>query len=336
MKLAAQRVASFLRQPDAAVRAVLLFGPDAGLVRERADQVARTVCPDLRDPFRVADLTGAAAAADPARLADEMSSLSLMGGRRVVRLREAADGALAAVENALAAPGDALLVVEAGELPKRSALRKLFDAAPYAAAIACYADTPAAIAEVVRSTLAERRVGVAPEAVEYLVEQLGNDRLVSRSELEKLALYVGEGGRATLEDAMACVGDSAALGLDDIVFAAAEGDAEALERALFRGFAEGENPVRILRAAQNHFQRLQLSAARVAGGESAAEVARSQRPPLPFPLQDRLGKQLRRWTAKRTAFALDTLLDAELAAKRTGAPQELLCRDALFALARQR
>ena len=91
MKLAAARVAAFLRRPDPEIRAVLFYGPDAGLVRERADAVARTVCPDLRDPFRVAELTAAALAADPARLADEAAQISLMGGRRVVRVREAGD-----------------------------------------------------------------------------------------------------------------------------------------------------------------------------------------------------------------------------------------------------
>src|SRR5690242_18090661 len=153
MKVAAGQVDGFLRRPDAQIRAVLLFGPDAGLVRERADLLARSVCPDLKDPFRVAEVTGAAAASDPARLADEMASISLMGGRRVIRLREAMDGAVRAVENALAAPGDALLVAEAGELPGRSALRKLFENGPEAAAIGCYADSPKDLADVIRTSL---------------------------------------------------------------------------------------------------------------------------------------------------------------------------------------
>src|SRR3954453_8756565 len=91
MKLAAARVAAFLRRPDPEIRAILFYGPDAGLVRERADAVARTVCPDLRDPFRIVDLTAAVLAADPARLADETAQISLMDGRRVVRVREAGD-----------------------------------------------------------------------------------------------------------------------------------------------------------------------------------------------------------------------------------------------------
>src|SRR5262249_48069801 len=91
MKLPPARVAAFMQPPDREALAVLLFGPDAGLVSERADTVARTICPDPRDPFRVADLSAAAVAADPARLADEAAQMSLIGGRRVVRVRDAGD-----------------------------------------------------------------------------------------------------------------------------------------------------------------------------------------------------------------------------------------------------
>src|SRR5260370_6491158 len=129
VKLPAGRVEGFLRRPDPETRAVLLYGPDTGLARERADALARSICPDLRDPFRVADLAASALAGDPARLADEAAQIGLMGGRRVVRVREAG-GALASLfarvlPDAVGAPGggDTPVLVEAGDLPARSALR---------------------------------------------------------------------------------------------------------------------------------------------------------------------------------------------------------------------
>src|SRR6266481_73938 len=121
MKLPAARVAAFLRRPDREIRAVLLYGPDAGLVSERADAVARTVCPDLKDPFRVTDLSGAVLAADPGRLADEAAQMSLIGGRRVVRLRDAVDRLSGLFAGFLdTAPCDAFIVAEAGDLPGSS------------------------------------------------------------------------------------------------------------------------------------------------------------------------------------------------------------------------
>ena len=335
MKLAPPRLAAFLKSPGRDIRAALFYGPDAGLVRERAESVARAICPDLADPFRVAELTGASLGGDPARLADELAAQSLMGGRRVVRVREAGDASAPLVADALAtARGDTLLVIEAGELATRSALRKLFEAGADLAAVACYADSAKDLEGVIRAAFAERRIEATREAIAYLVDNLGSDRMVTRSELEKLMLYAGDGGRVGLEDAAVCVGDSALLSLDDAVMTAADGDPAALERALFRCLSEGESPVTILRAAQRHFQRLHLAAGRIATGASAESAMASLRPPVFFMHQRRFAEQLRRWPLPRAARALELLTDAELDAKRTLLPPDTICRQALLDLAR--
>ncbi|HEY1300979.1 MAG TPA: DNA polymerase III subunit delta, partial [Stellaceae bacterium] len=267
MRLPPARIAGFLQRPDPDIRAVLVYGPDAGLVRERADILARTVCPDLADPFRVAELSGAGLAADPARLADETAQMSLVGGRRVVRVRGAEDAQARLFSSFFAdLPGDALVVVEAGDLPRASALRRAFEETPSAAAIACYADAARDRAAVIRESLAAHRVGASGDALDYLVDRLGGDRLLTRSELEKLALYAGDGGRVELDDAVLLVGDSAALELDDAVMAAAEGDAARLDRVLGRVFQEGASPVAAVRAMLRHLQRLHALAAMVTAG----------------------------------------------------------------------
>ena len=337
VKLPAARIEAFLRRPDPAIRAVLLFGPDIGLVRERADAVARSVTEDLRDPFRVADLPAATLAADPARLFDEAAQISLMGGRRLVRVRDAGDALSALFGRFLAdAPGDALVVAEAGDLPARGSLRRAFDDAPRAVAIGCYPDNARDLAAVIGETLAAHRVSASRDAVEFLVAHLGGDRLLTRGELEKLALYVGDGGRVELDDAWLSIADSAALSFDDAVLAAAEGDAAALDRALARVFQEGESPVAVVRAMLRHLQRLHALAARIVGGDSADSAVRAARPPIFFKQQDSFKRQLRRWSEAALRRQLDALATAEARIKTTGMPGETICREALFALAQAR
>jgi DNA polymerase III subunit delta len=336
VKIAPARLAGFLQRPDPQIRAVLLYGPDAGLVRERADILARTVCADLADPFRVADLNGAALAADPARLADEAAQLSLVGGRRVVRVRAAADG-LARLFTGFFADGrgEALVVAEAAELSSNSALRRTFEGSPRGAAIGCYPDAPRDRAAVIRESLTAHRVSASRDATQYLVDHLGEDRLVTRSELEKLALYVGDGGRVELEDAVLSVGDSAGLELDDAIMAAAEGDAARLERVLDRVFQEGESPVTVVRAMLRHLHRLHAMGASLVAGASVDDLMGAARPPIFFKLQDGFRRQLGLWHEARLRAALDHLSQAEIGMKTTGLPAEPLCREALSAVARQ-
>lgn len=336
MKLPPARVAAFLRRPDPEIRAVLFYGPDAGLVHERAEAIARTVCPDLRDPFRVAELTAAALAADPARLADEAAQIGLMGGRRVIRVREAGDSLAQLCARFLADPvGDSLVVVETGDLPGRSALRRVFDDAPRGAAIGCYPDSARDLALVIRQACAARKIQISRDALDFLVAHLGGDRLLSRAELEKLTLYVGDGGKVELDDARAAIADSAALSLDDALLAAVEGDAAALDRALARVFQEGESPVTVVRALLRHLQRLHVLAIRVAAGAAIDETIRAARPPVFFKEQDSYRRQLQRWSEARLSRALDHAAEAEFRMKLTGLPAETICRAALFAIAQE-
>jgi DNA polymerase-3 subunit delta len=336
VKLAAARVEAFLRRPDPDVRAVLLYGPDAGLVRERAEAVARAICADLRDPFRVAELAAAVLASDPARLADEAAQISLMGGRRVIRLRDASDSLAPLFARFFSdVVGDALVVVEAGDLPGRSALRRVFDDAPAAAAIGCYPDNARDLAAMIRDACAAHRIRISRDASDFLVEHLGGDRLVTRAELEKLTLYAGDEGRIELDDARAVAADSALLSLDDALFAAVEGNAAALDRALARVFQEGGSPVTVIRALLRHLQRLHLLAAQVAAGSSADDVIRGARPPIFFKEQDSWRRQLTRWSEARLRAALDRAAEAEFRMKLTGLPAETICREAMFALAQE-
>src|SRR5258707_6628519 len=208
------------------LRAVLLYGPDGGLAHERAVALVRHVAGSADDPFRVVELTVATLKDDPARLADEVAAQALTGGRRAVWIRDAGDalasGPLADLldDDAPDRGGDTVVVIEAGDLPSRSSLRKLVEGAARAVAVGCYHDEARDVAGVIRDAMAKHGLSVAPDALRYLSEHMGGDRLVTRAELDKLALYMhGAAGERTiaLEDALATVGDSAAIALDDVI-----------------------------------------------------------------------------------------------------------------------
>lgn len=335
MKLQPRAVDGFLRSPDPRIRAVLFYGPDNGLVRDRAMTVGRTVVADLSDPFRVTEMLGRAVADDPARLADEAAAISFTGGRRLIRVREAEDNTAAAFAAFLAdlPPGDSLVVVEAGDLASRSKLRTLFEGADSAAAIPCYVEEEASLGRVIADILHGHGLTADPDALTFLAGNLVGDRMVARGEVEKLALYMGNEKRVRLEDAVACVGDSAALSLDEPIWAAAEGDFPTLDRSLARLFAEGMSPVAVLRTAQRHFQRLQLVAGQVAAGKSPDAAVESLRPPVFFKSKPRLVNQARRWSAPLVRQALERLVDAEADCKRTNMPDQTICARVLFQLA---
>jgi DNA polymerase III subunit delta len=336
VKVGARDFDSFVRKSPPDILAVLLYGPDTGLVRERGDKLVASVAGSLDDPFRVSNVPLSSLRDEPSRLRDEAEALSFGGGRRAVRLRDAADGAADAVELLLSsAAGAGIAVLEAGDLGPRSALRRLFEAAKNAAAIPCYRDEGADLQKFIAETL--KAAGLQPDrdALAYLTDCLGGDRSLTRRELEKLVAYMGPAADKSarpisLADAEACVGDSSEASMDDLIFAAGDGKLAELETMLDRVFGEGTSPITLLRAVSRHFQRLQLV---VSGGDVEAAIARL-RPPVFFQRVPRFKAQARRWRPPAVAAALGRLLQAELDCKRTGWPAETIVRRTLLEIAR--
>lgn len=328
MKLAPKQIQAFLAAPDRGIEAVLLYGPDAGLVRERARRLVAAAAGAADDPFRVGELTGEQVVKDPARLFDEAAALSLTGGRRAVRLRGADDELAPVLEGLLAAPpGAALVVIEAGELAPRSALRKLCEASALVAALPCYRDEGRELAAVIDTTLSAAGLRASPEAHGYLISHLGGDRQLSRRELEKLVLYMGPGRKGrevSLADAQACIGDTTALTLEGLAYAVGDGDQAALERLLVRAFQEGASWVQPLRTTARHLQRLHaVAAARSAGEEVEAAMKRLQPPPF-WKLRERFRRQAAAWPIACLAEALTQLTETELEGKRGLVAGEIL------------
>jgi len=334
MIVAARDADRFVANPPKGLRVALVFGPDSGLVQERAETLLKTVAPDLSDAFNVADLSESVLANDPARLADEAAAISMMGGRRVVRVRGASNDLTELFESFLDdPPGDALVVVEAVDLNEVTGLRKLFEADEAAAAIACYADTVRNLEGVVRDSSRAAGLSHAPDALADAASRLGSDRGVSRRELEKLALYAHGRKSVTLEDVRAVMGDEAEARAEEASDAAGSGDFAKLDLALERLWIADMNAVAVARSAMGHFQRLLQVSEMVARGDNPDGAIRKLRPPLHFLRADAFKAQLRRWNPERLGEALDTLLEAETLAKTTAVPAEAAVGRALMNVA---
>jgi DNA polymerase-3 subunit delta len=174
---------------------------------------------------------------------------------------------------------------------------------------------------------------VDQDALVWMVGQLGADRAVTMSEVEKLALFVGAGGRVDIAAARTCVGDLAGLSLEDALFAATSGDVAGADRALELAMAEGAAPVQVARAGLGHIQRLQRARATMVGGLSAAEAVKGVRPPVFFRRQPAFTQALSLWSDASLEWAAGRFWDTERACKRTGSPAGVLSRNAVAGVA---
>ena len=337
-KLQNKDIELFLDQPGNVYVAALLYGEDTGLVKERAKRLACAIVDDPVDPFQTAEISVGQLKEEPTLLFDEMTSISLTGGRRLVHLDRAGNGQTELIELVLNCPTitpfTSFLLVDATALGPRDSLRKLFENHERGVAVPCYLDDHNSLERVIHQTLDQHGLKIEPTALAYLTENLGTDRKVTRSELEKLALFKGRNcGYVTLDDVTSNIGDGAPLAREDVAFATANGDQVALDRALLKCQMVGEHPVAILHAVIRHFQRLHLLAVKATQSGDVVRLIKSHRPPVFYKHQTIIERQLRQWPPRQLAKAMGILTKAELDCKKTGLPAEAICGRALIRIA---
>ena len=326
----------FLMRPDPRRAIVLVFGPDLGLVRERADSIVQAATGGKADDaFSMIALEGDVIAADPARLSDEARTIGLFGGNRVVRVRAGSKSLADALKPLLSEPPvGTLIVIEAGDLRKNAPLRTLCESSSAAAAIPCYADTERDLLRLVERTLSGAGMSIDADARDALVGLLGADRLATRAELDKLVLFSAGNKRIGLADVQAVIADASALALDDAVDAAAAGNAEAALTALAKTQAAGISASVVLGAAIRNVALLHRLSLDLERAGSASEVVDRAQPRIHFRRKPLIERALSRLGTIALAEALIALGSASLSARRQAALADAIAERALLSLAR--
>ncbi len=335
----------FLAGPDRGVRAAVIWGKDRSGVRERADRLAKSVTDRPDDPFDVALLTETDIEKDDGRLEEELSALSLTGGRRLVRLKLTGDRAgperVAGEALATHAEGalnpDCFLIVEAGALDRTSPLRKAAEKADSCASIPIYEDEAGDVTRLVREALAADKVSLTPEALQVFVARLPKERGVARQEVERLALYIGPGSGAvlTLPDLGGFLGVEPEASLADAAQDAFGGKPGPAQSALRRARAEGEGGPAAVRALSQHLQRLRKAQALQAKGTDAQAAAKQVG--VFWKNEKEFLRQVRAWSPALLDVLQPEVFEADRACKQTGSPDGLIAeRLALSIAARAR
>ncbi len=322
-----------IARPDPQWRIWLLYGPDAGLISERAATIANAALgKDSTDPFRLVRIEGDDVVADPARLLDEASTIGLFGGDRVIRVSRTSKQLAPAIEPLLRTPpAGAVIIIEAGELSGKSPLVQKIGAAACGVVLPCYVDDVRGLEALVDTRLREAGLAIDRDARQSLIASLGSDRLVSRQEIEKLIAYVGDGKRIEIGDILACVGDSAVRETDTLADAVFTGDLDLADQAWARLMAEGAEAGVVAGALCRHAAQLLAARLAVEAGQSREAVLARWR--FPFPRKRAIETALGLWPARKLTATMAALMSAAAAGRRQAALGEDITQRAVIAAA---
>ncbi|HEV2513923.1 MAG TPA: DNA polymerase III subunit delta [Devosia sp.] len=329
--LKAHEVSRFVDRPDLEAGIILAYGPDTGLVRETGQRLARRYAGNDADSMNLVVLDGSELDADPSRLAVEAKTTSLFGDRRVIRVRGAGKSLVMPLTELRDDPGS-IIILEAGNLTPKDPLRALVEAAKLGRALPCYPDNDESLGRLISETFSKAGIRADQDTVAAIRDNLGNDREITRRELEKLVLFAADTKLLTREDVLTLCADNAALVLDEVVDATGTGHAANLDTALERAIAQSVNSQQILASALGHFTTLRRWRVEVDAGKSPGAVLDNARPKPHFSRRSSIERQLRLWTDDALSAALDRLQLAVADSRKRYGLADTISRRALLAV----
>ncbi len=300
---------NFLAKPSGHIAFYLFYGTDIGLVSERARFVVKSFIENMEDAFQLVRIDGDDLAGDTGRLADEVNTIGLFGGRRAIWIKAGSRNLVPAFDAVMETTSrDAVVVVEAGALKKDSGLRKVFERNRHAVAVECAHDTPEQLRQIIEKEARACGLAIDRDTAELLSHSLGADRLTTRAELDKLLLYKHGQDRIDEADIGAIVADASALSLDAAMTAAFSGQLDLVDDTVQQAFVAGTDPGMLLGMASRHavmLHRAKLDASRGMSQDIALEKA--SRRAFNFTRKDVLARQFNLWTTDSLARAIDIL-----------------------------
>jgi len=324
----------FIARPDSNQPIVLVFGPDAGLVRERVDALVRASVDDPADPFTFVRIDGDELATNPSRLVEEAHTVPLFGGRRAVLVKAGSRNIAPAVDTVIAAPStECRIIIEAGNLGKSAPLRALCEKAKTAAALPCYADNARALTQLIDDEVRTAGLTIEGDARAALIGFLGSDRLSSRNEIRKLTLYARGKTSIELADVTAAVADASEIALDGVVDAAFAGRTGEVDSEFSKARASGSSPAAIISAAIRQVASLHKMMLAIEGGDTVEFAMKRAAPPVHFTREPKVGEALRAWTPPRLLRAMDQLAEASLDIRRNAPLADSIAQRTLLSLA---
>lgn len=297
------------------IRAVLIYGPDAGQVDEFCDRAIEKLQIE-RDNMFALDSDELREKQDA--LFAESCSPSMFGGRKLVLISNAGDACAKQVAELIEHPGlCATVIVAAGDLRAGGGLRALFEGGDKIAALACYTDDARSLAALIRKELsAEAGISqITPDAMAYMTTHLGGDRGITRGFLAKISLYVDDKKIVELDDVEKCLPDTGAADTDDFLYSLTAGHIQQTMTALDRLLYDNAEPNMLVRMLDMHFKKL-LTA-----------VVDGQLPRLFWKVAEKFNHAVKIWPADEISAVLIRLNELEKQLRTTGMPAEILLRD---------
>lgn len=329
MKITSNKIESYIKNIDKEkIAGCLVYGAESTITRFRFDMIAKKIAPDLTDPFLVVNLSSDKIKEDKAILADEFYSIAMLGGRRLIIIKDCDIHTLSALKILLADPSygrksDNFILMLGGDLDKGSGLRKLVEENQFLMAIPCYEESSESVRIYIDEALKINNIKTDKEVVNLMVKNFAKDRNLMQNEIAKIKTYLGSENELSLELFLKLVPQKSDEKLYDFVINFANKNYEECLLRAEKAFENSDESIMLTRNLINYYTKLYNAKLQLeAENKSIDEVAKSAQ--IFFKNENDFKKHLQNLSLKFITKALQSFENLEINLKKGNMPSRLV------------
>jgi len=336
MKIQNFKIDQFCSSLNPISPAILLYGQDYGLISERSSLIIDTFFNNAdakHNSLNIIDFSNNILLSDPQFLEIEVSSISLLNNKKIIRIKDASDALYKMLESYfLYSHPDCLLILLSDSLSPRSKIRKLFESHNKAIILPCYSDDKKSILNLIKSALMKEDIIIDDQGLQLFANYLGSDRLITKAEIEKAILYAGKDKKLCSNDIASFISDQASLGIDELYdFCLSGGLCEAY-RVLNRIQKEGVPAIQIIRSFIRQMHILYNIICALSLSPNIDNILDNVKPPIYFKRKNNIKSHALKWSLYKLNKALLLLESAEVSCKMPKSNPNLITKQAILSI----
>ena len=323
MRITPSKVKKFLEKPDG-FSGVLIHGSDNSKVDFCAQQIAVNL-----SGYSIQVMDFAAVNKAPDLLFSELANFAMFSSKKLIKLINVAGSISKELKSVIDGNvGDHYLMFIASDLPSSSSIKTYMEGSKKFGVVACYKDSSSNLYNEISYYLKQNNVEYTSEIISYLQPYFNHNKLPIRSELEKLALYLGKKKNIDLADVELCFSTSGSNNyatLDNLCSAIVRKDMASFIKISDTLISqENFSPIALIRIMSNYFLRLESVLCAVQNGVNEQDAIDELRPPLFFKQLQSFKSHLKGSKLSELRKVLNGLTNLEVTCKKTNLDHKML------------
>ncbi len=312
---------------------ILIYGPNEGLVREKVDSISQNYL--SKDEYEKVNISGKDLDSDPQIFDNIVRTVSMFYEKKIVIAESIKDKHLSIIQDViLNVDQQVSVIITDGNLKKSSKIRKFFEDQNNCLALACYEDDSKSVIKNIDEFSKENSLSLGRDVKNYLLQFLSADRMVSKRELEKIAIfYKGKNTVVEIDDLKELLNDTSSQNLNTMNENVMFGNTPKSSKIINKLLTEGTSPISLIRSLINYLSRIQQTKIEMKKGNNFEQSIKTLRPPVFWKEKDNFQKHCLKWPLQEIEANLSKLLETEISCKLNSKLANLNCEKSILLLA---